>query len=83
MPEIVIKYKNEKTLELLKDLAKYFDFDIEKKTTIAIKKADRAEENTYPISFAKRPDFMALAGIWKDKEISLVELRKNAWGDRQ
>ena len=35
-----------------------------------------------PISFAKEPDFMSLAGIWKDKNITIEELRKTAWGDR-
>jgi len=34
-----------------------------------------------PISFAKKPDVAALAGIWKDKDISLKDLRKKAWGE--
>ena len=40
-------------------------------------------KNELPISFAEKPDFMALAGIWKDKNITLAQLRKEAWGDRQ
>jgi hypothetical protein len=28
MPEIIIQYKNSKTLQLLNDLSKYFDFTI-------------------------------------------------------
>ncbi|MEJ7683623.1 MAG: hypothetical protein WKG06_38340 [Segetibacter sp.] len=28
MPEIIVKYKNKKTLEALRDLAKYFDYVI-------------------------------------------------------
>jgi hypothetical protein len=35
-----------------------------------------------PIIFAKKPDFMVLAGIWKNKNITLEELRKMAWGGR-
>jgi len=35
-----------------------------------------------PIVLSKNPDFMALAGIWKDNDITLEELRKKAWGDR-
>jgi hypothetical protein len=28
MPEIIVKYKNKRTLEALRSLAKYFDFEI-------------------------------------------------------
>jgi hypothetical protein len=35
-----------------------------------------------PITFAEKADFMALAGIWKDKAIDAAALRKSAWGDR-
>jgi hypothetical protein len=33
-----------------------------------------------PIVFASNPDVAALAGIWKNKEISLRDLREKAWG---
>lgn len=32
MPEVIIKYKNERSLKALKDLSKYLDFDIVKPT---------------------------------------------------
>jgi len=77
MPEIIIKYKTAKALNALKDLAKYFDFVLEKPES---KKA--AKTSSLPITFAKTPDVTALAGIWKGKDISLNELRKKAWGER-
>ena len=81
MPEIIIKYKNEKTLAALKDFAKYFDFVLEKPKT---KKQTGNPDNSasLPIVFAEHPDVTALAGIWKGRDISLDDLRKKAWGDR-
>ncbi len=76
MPEITIKYKNLKTLQALMDIAKYFDFTI---TTPAKR---TGKKNALPIDFAEKPDVTALSGIWKDREISLEELRQKAWGDR-
>jgi hypothetical protein len=81
MPEIIIKYKNSKALDAIKDLAKYFDFVLEKPKS---KKAANKSVSTdsLPIVFADKPDVTALAGIWKDKDISLTDLRKKAWGGR-
>ena len=76
MPEVIIKYKNAKALKALQDLAKAFDMVIEKPVR---KKQDAME---LPIRFAENPDVNALSGIWKDKPVTLEELRKNAWGDR-
>ena len=81
MPEIIIKYKNAKALDALKDLAKYFDFVLEKPKSKKIIHNSR-NAASLPIVFAKNPDVMALAGIWKGKNISLEVLRKKAWGDR-
>jgi hypothetical protein len=39
--------------------------------------------NILPISYAsEKPDIKALAGIWKNKNITLEQLRKKAWGER-
>jgi len=35
-----------------------------------------------PIRFSDKPDANALSGIWKDKPVTIEELRKKAWGDR-
>ncbi|MGZ3753802.1 MAG: hypothetical protein ACXVAY_05220 [Mucilaginibacter sp.] len=79
MPEVVIKYKSEKALKALYDLAKVFDISIEKPAKIT---APDKNENQPPITFAQNPDVTALAGIWEGRDISLEELRKEAWGDR-
>lgn len=77
MPEVTIQYKSHKTLEVLIDFAKYFDFTIKTE-----KKARHSKKKSIPIQFADHPDISALAGIWKDKEITIEQLRSNAWGDR-
>lgn len=77
MPEVIIKYKSHKTLQALLDIAKYFDF-----TVTTPPKVVAGKTSGLPIEFAQEPNIMALAGIWKDKEITLEELRKKAWGDR-
>ncbi len=80
MPDITITYKNEKALHALQDLSRYFDFVVKKPAPA--KKAREQKANSLPITFAEDPDVMALAGIWKGKDISLDDLRKNAWGNR-
>jgi hypothetical protein len=40
------------------------------------------EEDNLPITYAEKADVMALAGIWKGREVTIEELRKNAWGNR-
>ncbi len=81
MPEVIIKYKSAKVLQVLKDIAKYFDFVVEKPAT---KKElnNREHDASLPITFSENPDITALAGIWKGRDISLTDLRKKAWGDR-
>ena len=81
MPEITIKYKNEKALQALQDLSRYFDFVVKKKAP-AKKTHSEEKAGSLPITFAADPDVTALAGIWKGKDISLNDLRKNAWGNR-
>jgi hypothetical protein len=76
MPEVIIKYKNTKSLKALQDLAKAFDMEIEK----PIEK-DKEARNA-PIRFSTKPDVNALSGIWKDTPMTLEDLRKKAWGSR-
>jgi hypothetical protein len=78
MPEVVIKYKNNRTLQVLQDIAKYFDFVV-----ADLAKSDSSKKNnSLPVTYSKNPDVKALSGIWKNKEITLEELRKKAWGNR-
>jgi len=75
MPEVIIKYKSAKALKALQDLTKLFDMVIEKPVT-------EKQTTDLPITFAKKPNIKALAGIWEGKDITLEKLRKEAWGDR-
>jgi hypothetical protein len=78
---LTIKYKSAKALKALQDLTRLFDITIE----VPGKKSTSKEERNpggLPITFAKNPDIKALAGIWENKDITLEELRKEAWGDR-
>jgi hypothetical protein len=81
MPEVIIKCKTEKALKALQDLAKLFDMSIKTSSTgSAIKEKSKSKD--LPITFAENPDVTALAGIWEGKDITLEQLRKDAWGDR-
>jgi hypothetical protein len=81
MPEVIVKYKTAKALKALQDLTRMFDIVIEKPVD-----KNAALENEYvsdlPITFAKKPDVKALAGIWEGRDITIEALRKEAWGDR-
>jgi hypothetical protein len=48
---------------------------------IFIEKSDGkpSQKSQLPIKFAKNSDFMALTGIWKDKNITQDQLRNNVW----
>jgi hypothetical protein len=81
MPEVIIKYKNAKALQALNDFAKYFDIVV-KKSKSAKRLSKEVKEQMLPITFAENPDVTALAGIWENKNISLDDLRNNAWGNR-
>ena len=76
MPEVTVKYKNNKSLKALQDLAKAYDMVIETRDAIEKLKPD------LPITFAEESDPSVLWGIWKDNPMTLEELRKRAWGDR-
>ena len=82
MPEVLIKYKSEKVLKALYDLAKVFDISIEKQVKSTLPNNNDLSPDKLPISFAQNPDVTALAGIWEGRDITLEKLRKEAWGDR-
>ena len=78
MPEIIVKYKNKRTLEALQDFAKYFDYEIslpecakkEKQTTL---------NGVTIISGDSSVDTSELSEIFTGKNINASELRKAAW----
>lgn len=76
MPEVIIKYKSAKALKALQDLAKAFELVIEEPVN------KENDKRALPIRFADKPDANALSGIWKDKTITIEELREKAWGGR-
>ena len=76
MPEVTVKYKNNKSLKALQDLAKAFDMEIEN----PVEKGKDAKNA--PIRFSAKPDANALSGIWKETPMTIEDLRKKAWGDR-
>jgi hypothetical protein len=81
MPEVTIKYKSESALKALHDLAKVIDISIGKPVESGkLPKSD--QYNGIPITFAKKPNVSALAGIWEGRDIDLEQLRKEAWGER-
>jgi len=79
MPEIRLKYKGAKALRAIQELAKGFDIVIENPIVKnAPKKSD--DYSALPITFSKNPDVTVLAGIWEGIDITLEQLRKEAWG---
>lgn len=78
MPELVIKYKNKKTLEALKDIAKYFEFSVvvpakPKKTKIT------GINGVTIIPADSSVDTSDLEAIFSGKNIDSRKLRDNSW----
>lgn len=74
--EIIIKLKDIADINILIPLLNRLGITFSEKTKTG------QSQSPIPITFSKKPDFMALSGIWKDKNITLEQLRKDAWGDR-
>lgn len=78
MPELVIKYKSNKTLEALLNIAKYFDFSIEK--TEKIKKNKINNTNGVVIIPADSSvNISELETIFSNKHIDFQNIRNKAW----
>ena len=77
MPQITITYHNPKTLQALRDFAKYFDFVIEKPD----KKRQRPEANNEPIMILadSSVDTSGLSKIFTGKNIDPKHLRETLW----
>jgi len=71
MKAIIVRTTNEAALAKLVELLRMFDFEVEPLI-----------HRDAPVDQAAEPDFMALAGIWKGRDITQESLRKQAWGDR-
>lgn len=78
MPELVIKYKSNKTLEALLNIAKYFDFSIEK--TEKVKKNKINNSNGVMIIPADSSvNISELETIFSNKNIDFQNIRNKAW----
>lgn len=75
--ELIIKFKDIADFNILLPLLKRLGVSFREKTN-----KPKPEKNALPITFAKQPNFMALTGIWHDKNITAEQLRKEAWGNR-
>ncbi len=86
MSELLIRSDNVEALNKLADLVRFFGLDVEMLN-------GNPSTNTHlqhlPITFAQKPNVLALAGIWKNKKIKLdqalniqEDLRQKAWGNR-
>jgi hypothetical protein len=77
MPELIIKYSSRKTLQVLIDLAKYFDFEIAKPATTAKKKS--LINGVTLIAGDETVDIGQMAEIFTGKAIDASNLRKLSW----
>ena len=72
--ELIIKIDNTSDFTILHLLLRRLGISFTEKS--------KNTEAHLPITLAEKPDFMAAAGIWKDKDVSIEQLRQAAWGDR-
>ena len=77
MPELIIKYKNKKTLEVLLDISKYFDFSVILPNTKS-KKSNQVKGVSI-ISGDSSIDISDMEEIFSEKNLDAIELRKTAW----
>jgi hypothetical protein len=75
--ELLIKLTDIKDINILLPLLSRLGISFTEKP-----KKKEPNKSSIPITYASKPDFMSLAGIWKDKNVSAEQLRKDAWGDR-
>jgi hypothetical protein len=77
MPELLIKYKSNRTLQLLTDLAKYFDFEISTSFRNSNSAGSGKEIPLIPGNSAINVD--ELSAILTGKDLDANHLRKAAW----
>ncbi len=79
MPEIIVKYKNKRTLEALRDFAKYFDYVISSSNTKAKKNKPMNLNGITIIPADSSIDTSDLSDIFTNKNIDPEKLRNEAW----
>jgi hypothetical protein len=79
--ELIINVQNTADINILLPLFNRLGITFsEKKEKIEILAPNQKMQ--LPITYAENPDFMATAGIWEGKNITIEQLRQDAWGDR-
>ena len=79
MPELLITYRKKRTLNALRDFAKYLDYKISE--NIKIDTSSKVEYlKGIPIIQAKQnADAKKLKGAFNGRKITLADLRKRVW----
>ena len=81
MPEVTITYENPKTLKILKDISKYFDFSVSQPKT---RKKDAQPKNTFTVNGVTiirgdaSIDISEMSDVFTGKNIDAKELRRKA-----
>jgi hypothetical protein len=83
MPEIIVKYKTKKTLEALRDFAKYFDYVISSPDSKKKNKKQSALNKMTIIPADPSIDISDLTEIFTGKNINPSQLRNEAWQRRK
>ncbi len=83
MPEIIVKYKNKRTLEALRDFAKYFDYEISERDSLEKKEKKVGLKGVTIIPGDSSIDTSELTEIFTGKNINAMELRNEAWQRRK
>jgi len=77
MPEIIIKYNDPKTLQILKDLSGYFNYSISR--TEPASKQDLMINGVSIIPADNAIDISILEKIFSGKNLDAIILRQKAW----
>ena len=80
MQEVTVQYKNSKTLQLLMDLSKYFDFAI--KGHVQPQELEQTINGVTMIPPDETVDLSNLKKIFSSKNLDAKKLRHEAWQRR-
>jgi hypothetical protein len=78
--ELTIRIPNEGDLRLLLPLLHRLGIQIVSKPNA--QNPDSEKRTDLPVTWAKEPDIMPSAGMWKGFDIDAETLRSEAWGNR-
>ncbi len=80
METILIKVDNKENMSFLLNLLRKLNFIAEIQQSTISKIGNLSKYASSPIQWAEsKPSFSDFSGIWKDRQISLNQLREKAW----